>query len=663
MDTINVRPKSVNSVEKLTSYCEGGFHPIHLNDTFKSGRYEVIHKLGNGGFATVWLARDNKRERYVALKVLASRLSKDSPEIDMLRLMRMSPEHVGKPYVQPLLDHFHHHGPNGDHLCLVSEVGGPSIKHFNDCPGEYKGSRRLESSMAKRVSLQAANALTYIHATGIVHGDFTPANILLQLANIDEWTVKQIYERLGFPQKKVVSTSSSLPESQSSFPDYQVSAINMKEINPKWLTDNITIIDFGIAFLQNQPSTGFGTPKSYCAPEFLFGSHRSMASDIWALGCTIFEIRTGHRLFKYTGSPTRDEMLIATVKLLGTLPIQWWNAWLEGKKWYELQTETARGSKGNIFDHIMETGAHDGEHRPAQLSRRKDDDLALVESFKKSSSNGKTDKLILMAEDLGTSDARQVVELANGAVDDDFGQGKYGSDSNKDLESFFPASSNARRSEAKSSEAKSPEAKSPEAKSSKAKSSKAKSSKAKSPEAKSSPGQSSEPKSSPGQSSEPNGSSKSPSSEHVVIGGSKNKGQSSEGQGSSKTSSDRIEIGSSKGIIDKTQLSFVPEETETSIPVHEGAIQSVIRNETDEMLPFTNIQLCVGPARTHSFLEPSGIRISIAEAKLLEDFLRKSLKYLPEQRITALEAGNHNWFSDVPQNVNPKPVLVTTYAD
>lgn len=72
-----------------TNYGEGGFHPIHLEDTFKHDRYKVIHKLGHGGFATAWLARDSKRERYVALKVLAARLSGTSKEVDMLRRMKL----------------------------------------------------------------------------------------------------------------------------------------------------------------------------------------------------------------------------------------------------------------------------------------------------------------------------------------------------------------------------------------------------------------------------------------------------------------------------------------------------------------------------------------------------------------------------------------------
>jgi len=44
--------------EPLARYRKGGYHPTHLGDTFKEGRYKIMHKLGWGGYATVWLARD-----------------------------------------------------------------------------------------------------------------------------------------------------------------------------------------------------------------------------------------------------------------------------------------------------------------------------------------------------------------------------------------------------------------------------------------------------------------------------------------------------------------------------------------------------------------------------------------------------------------------------
>jgi len=44
--------------ERMSRYRPDGFHPVKLGDTFKSGRYKVYHKLGYGGFSTVWLAID-----------------------------------------------------------------------------------------------------------------------------------------------------------------------------------------------------------------------------------------------------------------------------------------------------------------------------------------------------------------------------------------------------------------------------------------------------------------------------------------------------------------------------------------------------------------------------------------------------------------------------
>jgi hypothetical protein len=45
---------------RLSSYRPGGYHPVCLGDTSKDGRYKIHHKLGWGGFSTVWLANDRE---------------------------------------------------------------------------------------------------------------------------------------------------------------------------------------------------------------------------------------------------------------------------------------------------------------------------------------------------------------------------------------------------------------------------------------------------------------------------------------------------------------------------------------------------------------------------------------------------------------------------
>ncbi|KAK1770146.1 hypothetical protein QBC33DRAFT_313064 [Phialemonium atrogriseum] len=60
------------SAEDLEKYCKGGCCPIDIGDEIADGRFKIVHKLGFGGFSTVWLARDRTKERYVAFKVIVA---------------------------------------------------------------------------------------------------------------------------------------------------------------------------------------------------------------------------------------------------------------------------------------------------------------------------------------------------------------------------------------------------------------------------------------------------------------------------------------------------------------------------------------------------------------------------------------------------------------
>lgn len=163
-------PLSLEAVEDPEGYRPGGYHPVHLGDTYENGRYKVLHKLGAGGYSTTWLARDGNSERYVALKVVKASETASCAELKMLqRLAADESEHPGRAHVRSLLDHFTISGPNGEHCCLVSEVAGPTLLSLYDNAGPASA-RRLKGQIARKIARQVALAVAYLHANGVGHG-------------------------------------------------------------------------------------------------------------------------------------------------------------------------------------------------------------------------------------------------------------------------------------------------------------------------------------------------------------------------------------------------------------------------------------------------------------------------------------------------------------
>ncbi|KAL8730083.1 MAG: hypothetical protein Q9166_004282 [cf. Caloplaca sp. 2 TL-2023] len=83
IDRRRLKFKDVFGGEYTTTYRKRGYNLTHVGDLYKNARYKVIHKLGWGGFAAVWLARDQEN-RYVALKIILADKSREKPELTML---------------------------------------------------------------------------------------------------------------------------------------------------------------------------------------------------------------------------------------------------------------------------------------------------------------------------------------------------------------------------------------------------------------------------------------------------------------------------------------------------------------------------------------------------------------------------------------------------
>ncbi|KAE9392322.1 kinase-like protein [Gymnopus androsaceus JB14] len=327
-------PSRLDDVENVEEYRPGGFHPVHIDDTFVHGRFRVLHKLGFGGSSTIWLARDQQQRggKLVALKVMRADTPRNAPDLVIPRALRQT----GR-WLRTIDDHFLVNGPNGCHLVLVSAFAGPSILAMLDASGRTKGSRRLRADLARKVAKQVAHALEHMHRAGFVHGDLTTSNILFHPSDqVLNWSDNEVYMHLGLPETEKVWTCSGYPVGPQA-PSELVQAIDHHSlIDCNLLEEDIVVIDFGQSYAVEHPPKDYhpGTVVNYVSPEVRFDGRASFEADVWALACAFFELRAGFPLFdSFFGSDT--DILRQTVETLGRLPDPWWGAFQDRSLWFE----------------------------------------------------------------------------------------------------------------------------------------------------------------------------------------------------------------------------------------------------------------------------------------------------------------------------------------
>lgn len=151
-------------VEDVEKYRPGGYHPVDIGDLIGTGdqQYEVIHKLGYGGFSTVWLVRScGDITSYFALKILCANVA-DVNELSVLQHLEKAAG-PGHPNVVTLDGSFRVSGPNGEHHCLIFPVLGPSLHNRGVADA-------LSGPVRHQVCHQVASAMAFLHHHGICHG-------------------------------------------------------------------------------------------------------------------------------------------------------------------------------------------------------------------------------------------------------------------------------------------------------------------------------------------------------------------------------------------------------------------------------------------------------------------------------------------------------------
>lgn len=109
----------------------------------------------------------NKKIDMSQLKIATAEVFEESVESKILQHLRAGNVlHPGRKFVWSLLDEFSFSGPNGHHLCLVSEVGGCSVAESKENSLDFM----FPLVTAKAIAAQVAMGLAYMHSCGVGHG-------------------------------------------------------------------------------------------------------------------------------------------------------------------------------------------------------------------------------------------------------------------------------------------------------------------------------------------------------------------------------------------------------------------------------------------------------------------------------------------------------------
>ncbi|PVH68361.1 kinase-like protein [Cadophora sp. DSE1049] len=280
------------NAEPLLLYFQQPFYyPICIGNVLAQ-RYRIEHKLGHGGFSTVWMAYDIVTKKDVALKATILARDATDPESTMHNEIRQRVRDTSKLLL--FRGTFSLPSPNGHHRVLVFPLRGPGL---HSCFASM--------SMANRMSAakQVLQTLKCLHDANIVHRDLNDKNIMCGIVPLDAYDIKMKYKPVVVP--------------------------------PSLLTKSVYLGDFGLA-MNAGTSVNYKpqSPSAWCAPERLHNTDPSAASDMWSYMCVFTELYLGTLPWSSYG-----DALPGMIKVLGPLPQTWYGYYHQPTRtdasWYD----------------------------------------------------------------------------------------------------------------------------------------------------------------------------------------------------------------------------------------------------------------------------------------------------------------------------------------
>jgi eukaryotic-like serine/threonine-protein kinase len=239
----------------------------------KFDRYEIISPLGAGGMGEVYLARDTRLERKVALKLLLDERTRDDQ-----RLLRFEQE----ARAASALNH-----PNIITIYEISDYGSTHFIATEFIEGltlrKILADGKMPVIAALDVAIQVASALSAAHEAGIIHRDIKPENVMLRRDGI--------VKVLDFGLAKLVETGVGSGEwgagSGKSGAESEGLGVENSDLSP---------LSTHHSPLQTDPGTVMGT-ATYMAPEQARGWRVDARADIFSLGVVLYEMIAGRAPF------------------------------------------------------------------------------------------------------------------------------------------------------------------------------------------------------------------------------------------------------------------------------------------------------------------------------------------------------------------------------
>ena len=195
-------------------------------------RYEILGKIGTGGMADVYKAKDHKLNRFVAVKVLKPEFREDTTFIRKFRSEAQAAAVLTHPNIVNVFDVG---DDNGVYYIVMELIEGITLKEYISKKG------KLSVKEATSIAIQVSMGLEAAHSHGIVHRDVKPQNIIISMDG------------------------------------------------------KVKVTDFGIARAasSNTISSNVMGSVHYSSPEQVRGGYSDEKSDIYSLGITLYEMVTG----------------------------------------------------------------------------------------------------------------------------------------------------------------------------------------------------------------------------------------------------------------------------------------------------------------------------------------------------------------------------------